>query len=312
MGLGVIGIGAALAELQPDVLVLLGDRFEILAAAAAAVVARVPIAHLHGGESSEGAFDDAIRHAVTKLAHFHFVAAEPYWHRVVQMGEAPSRVFVVGGLGLDGIKRLPLLGRAALERELGIRFRRRFLMLTYHPVTREPGTGERDLGELLAALDALADTTLVFTMPNADTERGGIAEMIAAFVAGRDHAFVFDSLGHQKYLSCVALADAVVGNSSSGLIEAPSLGCATINIGSRQDGRLRAASVIDCDADRDAIGAALQRISDPAFRASLAGVRNPYGDGGASEKIVAALATLPLADAVKKPFVDLPIELKPA
>jgi len=306
MGLGLIGFGEALQQLKPDLLLILGDRFEIFSAAAAALVASIPIAHLHGGESTEGAFDEAIRHSITKMAQLHFVAAEEYRKRVVQLGEHPERVFLVGGLGLDGMTKLPLLDRPALQSALGFELGDRSLLVTYHPATLDAGDCEQQMAELLAALDRRADTRIIFTLPNADNHGRVLAAMIERYVAARANACAYASLGQTRYLSCLRYVDAVVGNSSSGLTEAPSFHIGTVNIGDRQRGRLKAASVIDCKPDRVAIGAALDRLYSPSFQSTLAGVRNPYGEPGASEKIVAVLRTHSLAGIVKKSFHDLP------
>lgn len=306
MGLGLIGCGEALQGLKPDVMVVLGDRFEIFAAVAAALVARIPVAHLHGGEVTEGAFDEGIRHSITKMSHLHFVAAGEYRNRVIQLGESPDRVFLVGGLGIDSINKLTLLDRDALERALEFTLAPRNLLVTFHPVTLEDATAVQQMSELLAALDTLQDTSLIFTMPNADTGGRQLCGLIEDFVVTRPHAKAFGSLGQLRYLSCLRHVDGVVGNSSSGLIEAPSLGTGTINIGDRQRGRLKAASVIDCAPDRQAIGAALNRLYEPAFRAKLAAVENPYGRGGASEQVVRVLERHPLDTIVKKSFHDLP------
>jgi GDP/UDP-N,N'-diacetylbacillosamine 2-epimerase (hydrolysing) len=305
MGLGMIGFGEALQQLQPDLMLVLGDRFEIFSAVAAAMVARIPLAHLHGGETTEGAFDEAIRHSITKMAHLHFVAAEEYRDRVIQLGEDPDRVFLVGGLGVDGIKKMPLLDRSALEAALGFHLGTRNLLVTFHPVTLEKGTSRHQMLELLAALDALENTRLIFTMPNADTDGRVLIDLVNEFVADHDNAVAFTSLGQLRYLSCLPHMDGVVGNSSSGLSEVPSFGKGTINIGDRQKGRLRAGSVIDCDPDRHAIAGALQQLYSPEFQQQLKTVRNPYGDGGASEKIVQILQDYPLEGILKKSFYDL-------
>ncbi|MEO6407817.1 MAG: UDP-N-acetylglucosamine 2-epimerase, partial [Burkholderiaceae bacterium] len=311
MGLGMIGFADALDRLRPDIVLLLGDRFEILAAASAALVLSLPIAHLHGGETTEGAFDEAIRHSVTKMSHLHFVAAEPYRRRVVQLGEDPARVFLVGGLGVDAIERLDLLGRAALEYALGFALGPRSLLITFHPATLDPNGSHRQMEELLAALDALSEIHLVFTLPNADTGSRELAHMVEAFVASHPAARAYPSLGPLRYLSCMKHVDGVVGNSSSGLAEAPSFHVGTVNIGDRQRGRLRADSVIDCEPERVAIGAALARLYEPGFRATLASVRNPYGDGGASARIVDVLRRHPLDGLLKKSFHDLPFAAAP-
>lgn len=306
MGLGLIGMADALQRLKPDVLVLLGDRYEIFAAAAAALIAGIPVAHLHGGETTEGAFDEALRHSITKMSHLHFVAAEPYRQRVLQLGEDPSRVFLVGGLGVDAIRRLSLLDRPALEQALGFPLGPRSLLVTFHPVTLE-GSSAQQMAELLAALEPLRDTQLVFTMPNADTGSRELAAMVQAFVDAHPNAHTFTSLGQLRYLSCLRHVDGVVGNSSSGLTEAPSFGIGTVNIGDRQRGRLRADSVIDCAPGRDAITAALQRLYSTEFRRQLPTARNPYGDGGASARIVSILRDVALEPLLKKSFHDLPL-----
>jgi GDP/UDP-N,N'-diacetylbacillosamine 2-epimerase (hydrolysing) len=304
-GLGLIGFGEALQRLRPDVLFVLGDRFEIFAAAAAASFARIPIAHAHGGESSEGAFDEVLRHSITKMSHLHFVAAEAYRKRVIQLGEDPERVFVVGGLGLDNVSKLRLLEREALEAALDFKLGRKNLLITFHPVTLENATSAVQMDALLGALDALEDTHLIFTLPNADTGGRVLIEMIERFVANRSNARAYASLGEQRYLSCIRHVDGLVGNSSSGLIEAPSFNKGTVNIGDRQRGRLRATSVIDCAADRQAIDAALRQLYSPEFQSRLPAVSNPYGEGGASARIVPILRDYPLEFILKKTFYDL-------
>jgi UDP-hydrolysing UDP-N-acetyl-D-glucosamine 2-epimerase len=306
MGLGMIGFADAFARLQPDIIVVLGDRFEILAAASAALVAGIPIAHIHGGETTEGAFDEAIRHSVTKMSHLHFVAAAPYRDRVIQLGEAPERVFLVGGLGIDAIKRLKLLDRAELEELLDFRLGRRNLLVTFHPPTLEAGEETKQMQELLAALDSLRpDTHLIFTMPNADSGSRALRAMVDDFTAHHANARAFTSLGQLRYLSCMRHVDAVVGNSSSGIAEAPGFGIGTVNIGDRQSGRLKAGSVIDCAPDRKAIECALIRLFSEEFQSGLKTVENPYGKGGASEAIVTEVRRHPLDGLLKKKFHDM-------
>ncbi len=286
MGLGVIGFADAFDRLRPDLLVLLGDRFEIFAAAQAALVARIPIAHIGGGDTTEGAYDEALRHGITKMAHLHFVTNEDSARRVRQMGEDPHSVFVVGSTGIDNIVRLPRLDRAALEASLGWRLRDRNLLVTFHPVTLSEHSAADQFRELLAALETFGeDVGILFTLPNADNEGRSLIAMVEEFVANRPWTRAFASLGQQRYLSAMALVDAVVGNSSSGLYEAPSFHKPTVNIGERQKGRLKAASVIDCAPRRDAIVAAIRA----AFALDCSKVVNPYGRGDASEKILAAL-----------------------
>lgn len=305
MGVGLIGFADVLHELAPELVVVLGDRYETLAAVAAALVARIPVAHLHGGERTEGAFDESLRHAITKMSHLHFVAADEYRRRVIQLGENPAHVFDVGGLGIDNIKMLDLLDREALEASLDFRFGEKNLLVTFHPATLDAQSAPEQMRELFAALDALDDTHLIFTLPNADTSGRELIAMIESWVAERPHARAYPSLGQLRYLSCVAQMDGVVGNSSSGLLEVPSFHKGTVNIGDRQRGRLKAASVIDCAPRRAAIGAAIERLYSPAFQATLAAVHNPYGDGGASARIVEVLRDHPLDGLTVKPFHDL-------
>lgn len=306
VGLGVIGFADAVHDLRPDCMVVLGDRFEILAAVTAALVARIPVAHIHGGEVTEGAIDDAIRHAVTKMSHLHFVAAEAYGRRVIQLGESPDRVHVVGSLGVESATRLPVMDRPALERELGTALDGRLLVVTFHPATLEEESAGAQVAELLAALEGLADTRLIFTMPNADAGGRAIGEMINAFVATHPRARAYTSLGQLRYMSCLRHADGVIGNSSSGLIEAPAFGVGTVNIGDRQAGRLRASSVIDCLPKRDEIRAAIDKLATPAFQATLKNIDNPYGKGNASERIIDVLKRHDLDGLVRKSFHDLP------
>ena len=309
MGLGMIGFADALEELQPDLLLVLGDRFEIFAAASAALIARIPIAHIHGGEATEGLIDESIRHSITKMSHFHFVAAREYRWRVIQLGEEPDRVFQVGGLGVDNIMRLEPLSRNELEAAINFRFLSRNLLITFHPVTLEKNTSSYQMDQLLAALSELQDTGLIFTMPNADTDGRVLFEKIQSFCNESSNAQVYTSLGQLRYLSCVRYVDAVVGNSSSGLAEVPSLKKATINIGDRQRGRLKATSVIDCDPNTLSISQAINRSYSSDFLNKLKTTENPYGGGGACSEIVNTLENISLNDSVfKKTFYDLPLQ----
>lgn len=304
MGLGLIGFADALQVLKPDLVLVLGDRFEILSVVSAALVARIPIAHLHGGEATEGLIDEAIRHSITKMSHLHLVAAEEYRRRVIQLGEQPSNVHLVGGLGIDNIKRMELLPRAELEASLDFSLGAKSLLITFHPVTLEKETAEHQMAELLAALSELHDTQLIFTLPNADTDGRALITQVQQFVAAHANARAYTSLGQLRYLSTVALVDGVVGNSSSGLAEVPSFRKGTVNIGDRQRGRLMAGSVINCAPERDSIAAALQALYSNEFQASLSYVRNPYGDGGASDRIVAIIKAAELNGILKKRFYD--------
>ncbi len=304
MGLGLIGFADALHELNPDLIVVLGDRFEIFAAVSAALVARIPVAHLHGGEATEGLIDEAIRHAITKMSHLHFVAAEAYRQRVIQLGEQPDRVFLVGGLGIDNIKRLQLLDKTTLETSLDFKLGHKNLLITFHPVTLETATATNQMQELLAALAELKDTQLIFTLPNADTDGRTLIKMVEQFVAQHPNASAYTSLGQLRYLSCIAQVDGVVGNSSSGLAEVPSFKKGTINIGDRQRGRLQAESVINCEPTRENITDALAQLYSTDFQMSLHQVTNPYGDGGASEVIISTIKTISLDGLLKKRFYD--------
>ncbi|OUU53456.1 MAG: UDP-N-acetylglucosamine 2-epimerase (hydrolyzing) [Pelagibacteraceae bacterium TMED65] len=307
IGLGVIGFADVLSELQPDLLVILGDRFEVFAAATAALISRIPIAHIHGGELTEGSFDDAIRHSITKMSHLHFVAADAYRQRVIQLGEQPDLVFRVGALGIDNIRRLSLLSRAELENQLDFKFAPRNLLITFHPVTLEHSSCCDQLQQLLLALEQLDDVGFIFTSPNADTDGRQLLGQITEFCAFNPMAQVFTSLGQLRYFSCLSHVDGVVGNSSSGLIEAPSFRVGTINIGDRQRGRLRAPSIIDCHADFVSISQSLNRLFSPSFTSILQDLKNPYGEGGACSQIINILETTPLDKLLKKNFFDVTV-----
>ncbi|MFI3155454.1 MAG: UDP-N-acetylglucosamine 2-epimerase [Methylococcaceae bacterium] len=306
IGLGIIGFADALECLQPDVLVVLGDRFEIFAAVQAAMAHRIPIAHIHGGEITEGAVDDAIRHAITKMSHLHFTATERYRQRVIQLGEQPERVFNVGAPGLDNILQLKLLDKSELEAAIGFNLGKRNLLITFHPVTLEEATATTQFKNLLKALDYFDDLHLIFTQPNADADGRAIIGMIEQY---RQHfperVASFVSLGSLRYLSALKYMDAVVGNSSSGLIEAPAFKIGTINIGDRQKGRLCADSVIHCEPEVDAILQAFNTLFSEDFQKSLKTLENPYGQTGASVKIKELLKTQTLEDLLKKGFYDL-------
>jgi GDP/UDP-N,N'-diacetylbacillosamine 2-epimerase (hydrolysing) len=305
MGLGMIGFADALHELQPDLIVVLGDRFEIFSAVSAALVARIPVAHLHGGEATEGLIDEAIRHSITKMSHLHFVAAEPYRQRVIQLGEQPDHVFLVGGLGIDNIKRLQLIDRATLETSLDFKLGVKNLLITFHPVTLESAAAANQMQELLAALAQLKDTQLIFTLPNADTDGRKLIEMVQNFVKQHINARAYTSLGQLRYLSCIAQVDGVLGNSSSGLAEVPSFKKGTINIGDRQLGRLQAESVINCEPTQVSIASALTHLYSADFQARLHKVTNPYGEGGASEAIISTVKAVSLDGILKKRFHDV-------
>ena len=304
IGLGVIGFADALAALRPDVMVVLGDRYEILAAAQAAMVARIPIAHIHGGETTEGAIDESIRHALTKLSQLHFVAAEPYRRRVLQLGEDPACVFNVGAPGVENLRRLQLMDPKALEDSLGFDLSSPLFLVTYHPATLGELTPEAAMKALLEALDRFPQARIIFTMPNSDTDGRVIARLIEEYASARPgRAAVYTSLGQVRYLSALKLADAVIGNSSSGIIEAPACHTPTVNVGNRQEGRLKAASVLDCAEDADSIAAAIRRALDPGFRAGIGEGNSLYGYGESAATMKELLKQAKLSD--RKRFHDL-------
>ena len=305
MGLGMIGFADALNDLNPDIIVVLGDRFEIFSAVSTALVACIPVAHLHGGETTEGSFDEAFRHSITKMSHLHFVAANEYMQRVIQLGEKSEHIFLVGGLGIDNIQKLQLIDRSALEVDLGFKFGKKNLLITFHPVTLENSSASTQMQALLSALVKLEDTEFIFTMPNADTDGRALIKMVEKFASKHSNAHAFTSLGQLRYLSCIAQVDGVVGNSSSGLLEVPSFRKGTINIGDRQRGRLQADSVINCESNEKSITNAINMLYSPEFQTNLSQVQNPYGEGGASQKIVSILKTINIKNIVKKVFHDL-------
>lgn len=300
------GFSISFKTLNPDLIILLGDRFEILAASTAALIANIPVAHIHGGELSFGAIDEAIRHAVTKLSYWHFPATEIYRKRIIQLGEDPSRIFNVGGLGQDSIKKLSLLSKKELELNLDIKFKSRNLLLTYHPETLNPQQGLKNFKNLLSELEKHDDCLSIFTLPNADTGHRELIKLLQEYVDNHpDNTRLFASLGQLRYLSLMKHVDAVVGNSSSGIIEAPSLRTATINIGNRQKGRLSASSVIHTDPDPKSLVNAFKKLYSKKFQESLNKVKNPYGNGGATEKILKLLKTFNFAEVKAKEFHDL-------
>ena len=305
-GKALSGCAKALAELKPDLVLVLGDRFEIYAACSAALLARIPIAHIHGGEVTAGAYDEAFRHSITKMSSIHFVATEEYKRRVIQLGENPITVHLVGGLGVDAIKELKLLSKEDIEQRIGIKFANKSLLVTFHPATLEEQSPAEQISELLAALSNKPDTTLIFTKPNADTGGQAIIEQIQNFVEKNDNAYLFESLGQLNYLSCMAIADGIVGNSSSGILEAPTLRVGTINIGHRQLGRTQAESVINSAANREQLKVALDKIYSTDFKSRLKTCRNPYGEGGAGRIIVKVLRDSSFDGIIKKTFNDLP------
>jgi len=306
MGLAQISFAETYEELDPDILVVLGDRYEIFSAVSAAMIARIPIVHLHGGEITEGAFDESIRHSITKMSHLHFTATEEYKNRVIQLGEQPSRVFNVGGMGIENIKRLKLLSKEEFEESIDFKLNRKNILVTFHPVTLENSTAKDQFQELLDAIDELQDTNIIFTKANSDTDGRVINHMIDEYVSKNSSKSVaFTSLGQLRYLSALQYVVCVVGNSSSGLLEASSFKIGTINIGDRQKGRIKADSVIDCTPDKPDITKAFEKLYSHEFKEILKTVKNPYGDGCASEKIIREIKKVDLNTILKKSFYDI-------
>ena len=306
MGLGLIGFADCYAELNPDLLLVLGDRFEIFVAAIAAMISRIPIAHCHGGESTEGLIDESIRHSITKMSHLHFTSTEIYRRRVIQLGEYPKFVHNVGALGIENLNKLDLLTKKELELRMGFTFSKRNLLVTFHPVTLEHATSEIQFSALLSALDSFTEVKVIFTKPNADTDGRKIIQLIDDYVSkNKDRCISFVSLGQLRYLSLLKFVDGVVGNSSSGIIEAPSFKTGTINIGDRQKGRIKAKSVIDCEPDSHSIIDAINLLYSNTFQQSLKRVTNPYGTKNASELILPIIKNVDLSDILKKRFFDI-------
>tara|TARA_Y100000748_G_scaffold302931_1_gene306628 strand:+ start:687 stop:1847 length:1161 start_codon:yes stop_codon:yes gene_type:complete len=305
-GLGLVGFADVFHELNPDIVIILGDRYEVLAVSLAAMFENIPIAHIHGGETTAGAFDEAIRHSITKMSWWHFVAADEYEKRVIQLGENPERVFNVGGLGVDAIKKTNLLSKDELMIKTGIKFGKKNLLITYHPVTLENKTSQQHFKSLLDVLSEIKDIYLIFTMPNADSDSRIIKNMINDFLLNQSERLIsFTSMGSLNYLSTLQYVDGVIGNSSSGLTEAPTFKIGTINIGDRQKGRLKAESIIDCEPIKKSIKLAIEKLYGRKFQKNLHSVRNPYGDGNAIEKIINLLSNNPIPEEMKKDFYDL-------
>lgn len=306
IGLGVIGFADAFSRLKPDLLVVLGDRFEILSAALAAMVARIPIAHIHGGEATEGMIDEAIRHSLTKMSQLHFVAAEAYRKRVIQLGENPDRVLNFGTPGLDNIRRCQLLNREDFEKSIDFCLGKINFLVTYHSVTLNPEGPKEGMRELLKALDHFPTAKIIFTKTNSDTDGRIINQLIDDYVQRNlDRAVVFANMGHLKYLSAVQHIDVVIGNSSSGIIEVPALKKPSVNMGKRQDGRMKALSVIDCDETELSIRTAIEKALSPDFQESAATVISLYGEGNASHRIKEYLKIVDLRGILMKKFYEI-------
>ncbi|UWU79761.1 UDP-N-acetylglucosamine 2-epimerase [Bradyrhizobium huanghuaihaiense] len=304
VGLGVIGFADAFARLQPDLVVLLGDRFEMFAAAQAAMFMRLPMAHLFGGDVTEGAVDESIRHAISKMSHLHFASNAGSAQRLVQLGEDPSRIHTIGSVGIDAIRHLDLMDRDSIGRAIGLPLGQHNALVTFHPVTIEAGRSMAELDELFAALSTLDPAfRLIFTLANADAEGRALNERTKAFAASRPNTIAVASLGQLRYLSLMSQVDVVIGNSSSGILEAPSFGVPTVDVGDRQKGRERAASVFHAASERGAIGAAIARALQRGRKDTV----NPYGDGASSRRFADIIAGIPdFGQLLKKSFHELP------
>lgn len=306
MSRGLKGYAEAYRDLKPDMLLILGDRYEMLAAATAALIMRIPIAHISGGAISEGAFDDAIRHSITKMSQLHFTEAEDYRRRVIQLGEQPDRVFHVGALGVENIKKLPLMNKKEIGADIKFKIDKKTILVTYHPVTLGNHTVEQDITEFMNALSQRPDIRVVFTMPNSDTGSQFIVDAINCFVKENPKRSVaYKSLGVLRYLSVMKEVGAVVGNSSSGLVEVPSFGIPTLNIGDRQKGRLAADSVLNCDTDCESILTGLDRVLSPEFMGIASRTQNPYDKEGTAQAIFDVISTYPLFQLNQKIFYDI-------
>ncbi len=307
MGIALMGFADYFSVNRPDIVVILGDRYEMLMVASAAMIARIPIAHLHGGEKTEGAVDEAIRHSITKMSQLHFTATEEYRRRVIQLGEQPDRVYNVGALGVENARKVDLLSKEELERQIGFHFSEPTIMVTYHPVTLEMLTAREQFADILSVIDSHKEISVIFTKANADTDGRIINQMIDEYVReNSDRCAVYTSLGQRRYLSTLQYVDAVLGNSSSGLVEVPSFHIPTINIGDRQRGRVCAKSVIHCRNTVREIEEALHMALSAEFRKSLTIMQNPYEKEGTSDKIVAIITNvLDNGIEMKKTFYDI-------
>lgn len=306
MGLGMIGYADAFKRLSPDLLVILGDRYEMLAVASTALIFRVPIAHIHGGELTEGAYDDAIRHAITKMSALHFTSTEEYRQRVIQLGEQPGYVFNVGAIGLDNFRSLKLLSKNDLEKELSIKFNRYNYLVGFHPETLSESSVEEQFNELLAAIDTQEESFFIFTKANADTNGRIINQMMEAYVrAHPEKSVLFASLGTLRYLSVMKQVTAVIGNSSSGILEAPSAPTGAINIGERQKGRIQADSIINCRANKEDISRAIDEVKSDLFSVKLKEIVNPYGNGTTSGQIMQIFKSFSTDTLKQKTFYDI-------
>ena len=306
MSIAQTSFAKAYIELKPDIVVVLGDRYEIFSAVSSAMISRIPIAHLHGGEATEGSIDEAIRHCITKMSHLHFTATEEYSKRVIQLGEDSKRVFNVGGAGIENIKRLKLLTKVKFEKSINFKLKKKNVLVTFHPVTLEIKTSKKHFQELLNSIDELEDTNIIFTKANSDADGKIINQMIDKYISKNlDKSIGVASLGQLNYLSALQYVDFVIGNSSSGLLEVPSFRIGTINIGDRQNGRIKADSVVDCLPNKKSIKKAIKIVYSKKFQKFLKDVKNPYGDECASKKIIKVLKSVKLENILKKTFFDI-------
>jgi GDP/UDP-N,N'-diacetylbacillosamine 2-epimerase (hydrolysing) len=307
MGLAMIGFTDSFQRLKPDLIIVLGDRFEIFAATSTALIAKIPVAHCHGGEITEGAYDESIRHSITKMSHIHFASTETYCKRIIQLGESPSRVFNVGGLGIENIQRLNLLGKSELEKEINFTFGVCNFLVTFHPVTLENSSAEDQFCKLLEALDEFENAKIIFTKPNADNEGRIISVLIDKYVKKNPQKSIsFISMGQLRYLSALLYIDVVIGNSSSGIIEVPSFKKATINIGDRQKGRIQSKTTINCFPVKSDITKSIHLALSFDFQEQLKNASNPYEQQNTSDKIVNIIKTTNLNEIIKKKFYDIP------
>ena len=305
LGLGIIGFADAFEDLAPDMVVILGDRYEMLGAASAALLYGIPIAHISGGDVTEGAYDDAIRHSISKMSHLHFTSAEEYRQRVIQLGEQPDRVFNFGAIGLDNMRQIQFLDRQSLEQSIGFEIGEDCILVTYHPVTMERNSAETQFGALLEAIDRVG-CRVIFTKPNSDSDGRIIIKMIDEYVAANsDKAACYTSLGYVRYLSALQFVKAAVGNSSSGILEVPSFGIPTVNIGDRQKGRLRADSVIDCNTDVDSIEKAIRGALSQEWQTIARNATNPYEQPDTVARIFDVLQQCDLSQMKQKRFYDI-------
>lgn len=311
MGLAMISFAEYFSELQPDALMVLGDRYETLAVCSAAMNARVPIIHLHGGETTEGAVDEAVRHAITKMSYLHFTSTEAYRKRVIQLGESPERVYAVGAIGVENALTTSLMTKNELEVSLGIELGEKYAVGTFHPVTLENQSAEQQANQLIEAISEFPEYTFVFTKANADSNGRVINEMLAQATEKYKNIVLFDSLGMRRYLSAVKGASFVIGNSSSGLIEVPSFHIPTINIGDRQKGRIKGTTVIDCEPESESIILAIRKAIDASFVSGIQDSLNPYGDEKTSERIVSITLEYLVNNKMelKKKFYDVEFEV---